>query len=78
MGKQAHPVEPGQRPEIPYSLTVTTTTSSIATPKMLSVKHENSRVVRSMTWAKFGGIVGRYPLAPVRTMHSLYCHAANP
>jgi RNA-directed DNA polymerase len=34
--------------------------------------------LRSMTWAKFGGIVGRYPLAPVRTMHSLYCHAANP
>jgi RNA-directed DNA polymerase len=34
--------------------------------------------LRSMTWAKFGRIVGRYPLAPVRTMHSLYCHAANP
>lgn len=34
--------------------------------------------LRSMTWAKFGRIVGRYPLAPVRTMRSLYCHAANP
>jgi len=34
--------------------------------------------LRSMTWAKFGRIIGRYPLAPVRTMHSLYCHAANP
>ena len=34
--------------------------------------------LRSMTWAKFGGIIGRYPLAPVRTMHSLYCHAAKP
>jgi RNA-directed DNA polymerase len=34
--------------------------------------------LRSMTWAKFGRIVGRYPLAPVRTMHSLYRHAANP
>jgi RNA-directed DNA polymerase len=34
--------------------------------------------LRSMTWARFGRIIGRYPLAPVRTMHSLYCHAANP
>jgi RNA-directed DNA polymerase len=34
--------------------------------------------LRSMTWARFGRIVGRYPLAPVRTMHSLYRHAANP
>jgi hypothetical protein len=34
--------------------------------------------LRSMTWAKFGRIVGRYPLAPVRTKHSLYRHAANP
>src|SRR5215510_4674520 len=34
--------------------------------------------LRSMTWAKFRGLVQRYPLAPVRTMHSLYRHAANP
>jgi group II intron reverse transcriptase/maturase len=34
--------------------------------------------LRSMTWAKFRGIVERYPLAPVRTMRSLFRHAANP
>jgi RNA-directed DNA polymerase len=34
--------------------------------------------LRSMTWVKFRGIVWRYPLAPVRTVHSLYRHAANP
>lgn len=34
--------------------------------------------LRSMTWGKFNGLVQRYPLAPVRTMHSLYRHAANP
>ena len=34
--------------------------------------------LRSMTWGKFRGLIQRYPLAPVRTMHSLYRHAANP
>jgi RNA-directed DNA polymerase len=34
--------------------------------------------LRSMTWVKFNGLIQRYPLAPVRTMHSLYRHAANP
>jgi RNA-directed DNA polymerase len=34
--------------------------------------------LRSMTWGKFNGLIQRYPLAPVRTMHSLYRHAANP
>jgi len=34
--------------------------------------------LRSLTWDTFRGLVQRYPLAPVRTMHSLYLHAANP
>ena len=34
--------------------------------------------LRSLTWGKFSGLIQRYPLAPVRTMHSLYRHAANP
>jgi RNA-directed DNA polymerase len=34
--------------------------------------------LRSLTWMKFCGIHQRYPLAPVRTVRSLYKHAANP
>jgi RNA-directed DNA polymerase len=34
--------------------------------------------LRSMTWAKFRGIICRFPLAPVRTVRSLYRHAAKP
>jgi hypothetical protein len=33
---------------------------------------------RSLTWAKFCGILRRYPLAPVRTARSVYKHTANP
>ena len=34
--------------------------------------------IRSMTWDKFCAILRRYPLAPVRTVRSVYRHAANP
>jgi RNA-directed DNA polymerase len=34
--------------------------------------------LRSMTWGRFNDLVQRYPLVPVRTVHSLYRHAANP
>ena len=33
--------------------------------------------LRSMTWAKFRGSLSRFPLAPVRTVRSLYRHAAK-
>ena len=34
--------------------------------------------LRSLTWAKFRGIICRFPLAPVCTVHSLSRHTANP
>ena len=34
--------------------------------------------IRSMTWAKLCAILRRYPLTPVRTVRSVYRHAANP
>jgi hypothetical protein len=34
--------------------------------------------LRSLTWGQFRDLLPRYPLAPVRTMHSLSRHAANP
>jgi len=34
--------------------------------------------IRTMTWEKFRAILRRYPLAPVRTVHSVFRHAAKP
>ena len=34
--------------------------------------------IRSLTWEKFRSILRRYPLAPVRTVHSVFRHAAKP
>ena len=34
--------------------------------------------IRSLTWKKFYGILRRYPLAPVRTVRSIFRHAVNP
>jgi group II intron reverse transcriptase/maturase len=34
--------------------------------------------LRSLTWEKFCGILRRHPLAPVRTVRSVYKHVANP
>lgn len=35
--------------------------------------------IRSMTWAKFRAVLNRYPLAPARTIRSVFRkHAANP
>ncbi|MFC1597668.1 group II intron reverse transcriptase/maturase [Planctomycetota bacterium] len=33
---------------------------------------------RTMEWAKFNRLLKRYPLPPVRIVHSAYVHAANP
>jgi RNA-directed DNA polymerase len=34
--------------------------------------------IRSMDWANYSAIRSRYPLAPVRTVRSMFRHAANP
>jgi group II intron reverse transcriptase/maturase len=34
--------------------------------------------LRSLKWSVFRRLLQRYPLAPVRTVHSVYRHAANP
>jgi RNA-directed DNA polymerase len=34
--------------------------------------------IRSMDWANYSAIRSRYPLAPVRTIRSMFRHAANP
>jgi group II intron reverse transcriptase/maturase len=33
---------------------------------------------RTMDWDKFNRLLKRYPLPPVRIVHSIYAHAANP